>query len=492
MKMKISIIIVLAILIVSWRVEYSRADTSRLQLLKESSLTIEFLDDATVQVRYFLGDLPTPDVEVSFEPLSDTADTTLGRIDVTDDNGYAETVIVAGVEEVDFDIQITVPSDDNVDPLTVHVRVVSGARIPDISWPSEEFDSIQAAVDALDNGGTLTIAEGVHKVKEPIFIQGKRISIVGNGANCKDLVDGESGENKNNAINNSLGTWLIGPQVDEVAAPEDAYGLFNFIDSGGDISGLKVSGFDAGIVSRESDEGASMSLEVSDVCITDTGRGILWKASSQLSVSDTVITGVKWNGISLAPEAPEMNLKTHPFTDIKILDVENICIYERYSMAYIEDAYLVNCQGGGIGAFKSIITVIDTTLVNSTLAGIMLEDSFGILKENIILSTYAKDGVLGDAFVAWDDATVFMVDNYTHNSARAAVSNFGSWVSLEGNTFLCQSFDLQGENYPTPNDYYTFDLVGDTWCGCDPPSQLSSCGVVNAGLNPPPPIGGLE
>ena len=119
----------------------------------------------------------------------------------------------------------------------------------------------------------------------------------------------------------------------------------------------------------------------------------------------------------------------------------------------------------------------------------MVQDSLGILQENTILGTKARiDGTFGDAVVAWDDSSVIMVDNHTHDTARAAVSNFGAYVSLESNQFLCQGFDLQGEPYS--GDDFTFDDFGDNWCGCGAPQ--GPCQVISSQVGPPPPVGGLE
>jgi hypothetical protein len=47
-----------------------------------------------------------------------------------------------------------------------------------IEWPSREFQTIQAAIDALPDGGTLRFAEGVFPITEPLFVR-KNIVIEG-------------------------------------------------------------------------------------------------------------------------------------------------------------------------------------------------------------------------------------------------------------------------------------------------------------------------
>ena len=50
-----------------------------------------------------------------------------------------------------------------------------------ISWPSRDFPTLQSAVDALSDGGTLRIAAGVFRLEQPLMIEGKRLIIEGAG-----------------------------------------------------------------------------------------------------------------------------------------------------------------------------------------------------------------------------------------------------------------------------------------------------------------------
>ena len=163
---------------------YAQTNVPSLVLLTDSELIVEYTELACIQVQYLGIDGPISGVIVSFTPQSDTADTTLRNSQITTDGyGIAETYISAGEQSIDFDVKISVPDDDTVTPLTVHVRVTNS--VCEIMWPSEEFPSIQDAINALASGGTLTIAEGTFKIDEPIFIRSKEIIIEGAGSGRK-------------------------------------------------------------------------------------------------------------------------------------------------------------------------------------------------------------------------------------------------------------------------------------------------------------------
>jgi hypothetical protein len=99
--------------------------SSYLLLLTEAEPVVSFSTRVPVKVKYLDGnDQPIPDTFIAFEPQQDTADTQLSaRNELTDSEGVAETVIEGGIQEVDFDIRISVFGDDSVDPLYVRVRI---------------------------------------------------------------------------------------------------------------------------------------------------------------------------------------------------------------------------------------------------------------------------------------------------------------------------------------------------------------------------------
>jgi hypothetical protein len=475
---------VIAILIVFGGGSVVSAETrhSRLVLLTEPEPTVSFSMRVVIQVRFLDPDAqPIPDAFISFAPQSDTADTELRNLNaLTNSDGVAETYIEAGVQEIDFDVLI-IARDDDVPPLTVHVRVVPEDGLLKVKWPSNKFRSIQDAINALADGGTLKIAKGVYEI-DPIFIRGKTVHIKGSGSSCK-MRNSKKGKG-------SLGTVLMAPVKDRVANPDEVVASLHFIDAGGSVKNLNLVGGDAGIAGRETDLGSSKPLEVNNTCITDAGRGIHWKATAQLTVTDTFLKDIKWNGISISPSKISSIEIMHSVENVFIWAPQNFCIYVENSAAGIANDYLVNCQGGGIAATNSVIWVDETIILNAKKAGIFLEASYGDLYDNIILGTDADPdtGFMGDGVVAWDGSTVYMFENNIEITDRAAVSNFGSYVALGDNHFRCQSFDMNGEKYLALDFVYN-DLL-DNLCGC--PIANGPCSMVSSSLEPPPPVGGLE
>jgi hypothetical protein len=91
-----------------------------------------------------------------------------------------------------------------------------------IEWPSREFQTIQAAIDALPDGGTLRFSEGVFPITEPLFV---RKNIVIEGAGCGELARRPA---------KARTTHLVGPRPDRVANFAEARGLVNYIGAAAD------------------------------------------------------------------------------------------------------------------------------------------------------------------------------------------------------------------------------------------------------------------
>lgn len=468
----------------------SSAHASQLVLLSEPSPVVHFEELAPIQVKFLdRSGSPVSGAHVVFLPQSDTADTRLSNsTDLTDEHGIAETTIEGGTVEVDFDVLIGVRTgDDLVPPITVSVRVSPpDVGVLEARWPSEEFTSIQDAIYALADGGTLHIAEGEYEVPQPVFIRNKMVNIVGEGASCRELLQ-ESGHNMSTKIK-SQGTILVGPSVGEWVPPRESIGTLNFSNAGGSIKDIWFKRGKAGIVGRDID-GAAKPLDLSDLCISDTVRGIHWKADAPITVSDTVIADVQWNGISISPEQI-LSAWTHFITDTSIVNPKGACIYFENALGGVLDDNLIDCLNGGVVSSKSTIGVSDTNFIENHKGGLVLESSTAFLKDNVVFNTkpIISTNLLGDGVTAWANSNVVMLDNLIAYSARAAVSNFGSNVALGSNHLICQEFDLNGEVYAGSD--FSFDDLGENLCGC--PSATDTCAVVSASLEPPPPVGGLE
>lgn len=385
-----------------------------------------------------------------------------------------------------------------------------------IEWPSSEYPTLQTAVDALADGGKLLIAPGVFRVPDPVYIRGKQIAI--EGAGCDELPKGRGGKKV---------TQLVGPSPGRVVEFEAVVGLFNYEDAGGRLSGVKLSGFDAGI--RASDGAAAAprgrSLVVEGTCISDTGRGIAWSASSAFRLENVAIRRVFWNGISASLAAANIQLAPHSIFDIFVQDAANACVAFKRQIAHVSGVFGGCGPGGGISAESSALTIWNVLVLNSagpginvtgdfswtdirnanisdaTGAGIVLQDPWvARIDKSKVFQTFAffPSGIFGDGIAVLgvsdqaDSANLVEVkDTFIGNSARAGISNFGGKVSLEKVTLQCAAFELNGEpllghsavwidiplSVPGPSSNV---------CGC--PLATGACVTVAVGLEPPPNI----
>jgi hypothetical protein len=379
-----------------------------------------------------------------------------------------------------------------------------------IRWPSREHATLQAAIDALADGGKVVIAPGVFQVANPVYIRGKRVTI--EGAGCDELPKGRAPRKV---------TQLVGPLPDRVVEFETVTGLFNYEDAGGILRGLKLTGFDAGITARDGAAAGRRggSLEVEATCISDTGRGIAWSASSALLAKNLAIRRVSWNGIS----AINIPFGLHSFIDVLIQDAANACAAFKKTIAHVTGVFGGCGMGGGIIAESSALTIgnalvlnsagpgitafglgpaavswtyiWDSTISDTTGGGIILINqlSAGISNTKIFdTRSFTPSGALGDGLIVLgvssqaDTPNWVSVDNvFVGNSARAAVSNFGGKVSLHKSTLQCAAFELAGEAF-LGHPFVLADHGGNA-CGC--PLANQNCVAVSVGLEPPPAIG---
>lgn len=97
-----------------------------LVLLTETAPTVSYSENVTVRVQFLDGrDVAVPNAFITFETMSDTADAQLSAGTAqTATDGTAEVDILAGQQQVDFQIRISVFNDDTVEPILVSVRVM--------------------------------------------------------------------------------------------------------------------------------------------------------------------------------------------------------------------------------------------------------------------------------------------------------------------------------------------------------------------------------
>ena len=172
-----------------------------------------------------------------------------------------------------------------------------------VVWPSPLYSTLQDAVDAVRNGGTVRVLAGRHEINEPVIVE-REVTLRGAGCGeCQGRSGGGSGGRPR-----GRSTELVGPTPTTVVEADLAIGMFTYAGGGGGgggivgrgggggkITDIALHGFDASIVSLTT----SRPLSVENVLMADTTRGILWMAPAPLSVDQVTVKGVLWNGISL-------------------------------------------------------------------------------------------------------------------------------------------------------------------------------------------------
>ena len=461
----------------------------QLDLLTDPELVLGFSETAPVQVRFSGPDGPIAGAAIGFTPLSDTADAYLSQLrDITGAGGVAETSITGGDQEVDFGISISVPDDDTVEPVTVRVRVTAIPGLAEARYPGD-FSSMQEAVDALADGGILSIAPGIHEM-EPTFIRGKTVHIEGSGPNCY-IPGSRNGW--------TFGTVLVSPKVDRVTAPDEVQGSLHYIDAGGSISNLRMTGGDAPVATRGTGRDPGRPLTVSNTCLTHAVRGIHHKAASPLTVVDTLIRRMAWNGISIAPLETDEEVN-NTVINSTVFSVAHYCIFAMGSgnsyVTAIEDVLLVDCGGGatgggGIGVSQSLVSISNSDILSSYTSGIWLRQAAGVLEGNLIFNTNANPytDTFGDAIVALLSPMVILEKNTIWFSDRSGVANFGSHMELEDNSIKCPSFDLEWGDYLGSSGIFVDN--GGNQCGC-PPFINEACLAQSIGFEPPDPPAPIE
>ena len=345
-----------------------------------------------------------------------------------------------------------------------------------IVWPSPAFRDLQAAIDAAPDGATIRITAGVYPVREPLLVRGKRLVLEGAGSG---LDRSERGI-----------THLLGPPprpvTDErgrlVLRADAVQGLLNGVAAGLVVQGLRLSGFDAGIVTRDDGERRSGPLVVRDVFISDTGRGILLQASADASITQARIEDTVWNGISVASGLADLVT----VQDVTIAGPDGAGIYlTADSSALLIQVHVLHAENGGIVVFKSKAVILDSFLAYNRKAGILLFEAQGIpfIKGNSISVTHtAVGGGWGDGLLAFA-SDVTAVQNLIAGSDRAGVTSMGSVIRLGDNQIQCTLFDLDYEMYK--GVVGEFEGLGGNECGCGPNDTHACVKETSLGFETP-------
>jgi hypothetical protein len=142
---------------------------------------------------------------------------------------------------------------------------------------------------------------------------------------------------------------------------------------------------------------------------------------------------------------------------------------------------------------RSNVTLLGSLVERSYDIGVLVADSDAHIEASVVrlTSPRAADGRLGDGVIVeggFGPSSLNIVRARIEESARAGLSNFGAFVSLESTRIHCAAFELAGESY---NDKeFTFEDRGGNQCGC--PDADHACKSVSVGLEPPTPLAGAE
>jgi hypothetical protein len=335
-------------------------------------------------------------------------------------------------------------------------------------------DSIQRAIDDVADGGTVVIEPGVYKLTEPLTVSGKRVKINGGGA------DGPRR------------TELLGPVPRELVPADAARGLLTFgPGGGGEVEDMLLRGFDAGIVGNAR-EGSAAPLRLRNLTILDTGRGILWRSASDLTVRQTHIAftlghGLSWQGLGKL-KIQNLSVALAGLVGLAIFSSPGDCI---------ETPVLYGNLGGGIAIVGASVCIKGGFLVANRIFGIRITNaSVSIESTNIWDTAPRPDNSWGDGINVWA-SLVSLNGLLIKNSARAGVSNFGGAVALGATILDCYAWALESEvlpagwlgpgNPPANLDFGVFQDAGGNTCGCGGVEE--SCGAVSVGIPAPDPIG---
>ena len=348
--------------------------------------------------------------------------------------------------------------------------------------PSDQFPTIQSAINAAANGDKVLVGPGVY---EEILTIAKRISITGSGA---------LGERR---------TQIVGPRPTEVVTLDRAIGVVNYRpDGGGKIENLLIRGRDAGILGVPVGDRSPAALEVKEVIIHQGGRGIAG-SFSDLTVEQTKVADMLWHGVVLVRPKGKI-LFSDSVVDLS-LGIGFYSLNSEGGISLLNSTFGVNSKGGVV-IVGSPVSVTKCYFYANNYAGIRLKNvQSAQICHNLIKLTLPKqdDGRFGDGLVAECSQDVFVCQDGTNyaldwlppaiaDNARVGISSFLSHITLSGVTFDCNLFHVAGEDGSIDGgvcssvNEFSYDDLGGNQCGCD--LQPVACQVVSPGLAPPEPI----
>jgi Right handed beta helix region len=392
------------------------------------------------------------------------------------------------------------------------VAAQTGSDPRTISWPSAEFRTLQAAIDATPEGGTLTILEGIYRT-EPVYFS-RKITIVGMG----------SGRGDGEPV-----THLVGPPTRPVVdrdgrvilPSEAAVGVINILGAEIVLRDLKISRGDAGVVARNDGRGNAGPIVVQRCLLSNTGRGFLSQSNSDVTMTDTTIHDTQWHAIAVHPPAFGVKFKGFNlglskgfgagmyFKNTVVVVFNDVIdgyllggVYVINSKGFINASKIKNNLGPGILwngiAANGHAVIADNVIKDNRRAGIYAlnwpnpcqiaptaNDPYPcfntpVIQNNTIRDTQTQEpiGDFGDGIALQLVEAVFVNNNRMENNARAGLANWSSLSSLLNNVISANSFSLDGESFNnTPPNFIN---AGGNLCDGSP-----VCVAQGSGLQPP-------
>ena len=344
-----------------------------------------------------------------------------------------------------------------------------------VDWPSRGFPTLQAAIDATPDGGTVRIGPGSHRIDEPVVVEGRRLTVTGSG----------SGNRHRRRVTDLRGPPprpVVDGDGNVVLAADEVRGLFTLIGADVTISDMRISGHDAGIVAIDDGAGRTGALVVRDVTIGETGRGILATSHGPVQLEDVQVSATLWHGVGVCSAA------SVTVTTVQVTDASSVGMYFCDTDAFVFDSAAFDNEGGGIYLLRVGSGWVDgSTAAVNRLFGIGVVESSNpvLLTDNLVLATAAggQGADVGGDGVAVVSATVTVRDSVILGNHRAGLVNYAGTVGLADCRVGCNGFDLNGEELSGVP--FQFLDLGDNTCGCP---ATSACLTVSTGLAPPPPI----
>jgi len=287
----------------------------------------------------------------------------------------------------------------------------------EVTFPSDEFPTIQSAIDEVADGGTITLRPG--RYTESITVTDKSVHFVGSIEPA--LAKGhKKRQNPSAKLRRDMRSFLkrlpkgmqfLGktdwePRSTEIigADPERAVITFG-PGGGGSIKGMTLRGGAFGIQGKKADDGTPLAqLLIAHTHIVATGQGIFGSFSS-IKVRDTMIAHTDWNGICiLEAETVEVLNTLVADTEAAGLLVFNVVYTGKIRIA--DSFFNYNEQGGIVivGAANPV-EITHCGCYENGLAGILLVDVGSVqVKHSVVMDTYGVDtpnySGVGDGLIA--------------------------------------------------------------------------------------------